>query len=99
MNSVDIQLTKSIAKGCVVQLGPVNLVFAYTQTGLIGCGAFDVMELDKFSSPAAKVRSSASGPIETIEDLLEGVVTQANESAKRLGIEPGINAKTALEKF
>jgi uncharacterized protein YunC (DUF1805 family) len=99
MHSVDIELTENCAKGCVVELGPVNLVFAYSNSGLIGCGAFDVMVLDKFNYPAAKVRSATGDVIETVDDLLEGIVAQVNESAKHLGVEEGIIAKDALEKM
>lgn len=97
MHSVDIELPEGHAKGGVVELGPVNLVFAHTNGGMVGCGAFDVMILDKFNYPAAKVRSATGDAIETVDDLLEGIVVQANESAKHLGAEEGITGKEALE--
>lgn len=43
-----------------IPIGSVNLVFAQTKKGLVGCGAIDVIALEKFSMPAAKVRPVTS---------------------------------------
>lgn len=99
MQQENIQLAKKQAQGCVVPLGPLNLVFAYTDKGLLGCGAFDVMALDKFNYPAARVKSSKGASISSVQDLLEGLVKDANESASKLGITVGMTGKEALEKM
>jgi hypothetical protein len=61
MEQVEVQLTRKIADGYIIPLGPANLVAVMTDIGMVGCGAFDVAALDSFSYPAAKVRP-AIGP-------------------------------------
>ena len=93
----EIQLTKKRADGYVIPLGPINLVNVVTDTGLVGCGAFDVSALDNFSYPAAKVKSATGGPIATIEDLLSGVVKEANSAASKRGVKIGMTGREALD--
>lgn len=64
---------------------------------MIGCGAFDVMALDAFKYPAAKMKSATGGAIATIDDLLNGTVKEANKEAEKLGIKTGMTGKEALE--
>ena len=51
-----IRIGKKEIEGFVIPIGKVNLVFARTDKGLVGCGAFDVMALEKFGYAAAKVK-------------------------------------------
>jgi uncharacterized protein YunC (DUF1805 family) len=92
-----VQLTKKQAEGFVIPLGPANLVFVKTETGLIGCGAFDTVALEKFNYPAARVKSSTGGSIATISDLLTGVIKDANAFAQQRGIKVGMTGREALE--
>ena len=92
-----VQLAGKQADGYSIPLGPANLVFVITDTGLIGCGAFDVMALDAFSYPAARVKSTTGNPIATIDDLLSGMVKDANHEAVKLGIHTGMYGREALE--
>jgi len=85
------------ADGYVIPLGPANLVFVVTGKGLLGCGAFDVCALDGFGYPASRVRSRDGKPVASIDDLLSGIVREANESAKKLGIKADMPARKALE--
>ncbi len=97
MKQEKIQLAKKQADGYVIPIGPVNLVFATTDKGLIGCGAFDVLALDKFNYPAARVKATRGTSITSIEDLLIGEVREANAAASDLGLKPGQSGKEALE--
>jgi uncharacterized protein YunC (DUF1805 family) len=92
-----IKLTEKEADGYVIPLGPVNLINAVTDKGMIGCGAFDVAALENFNYPAAKVRPSRGNSISSLEDLLEGVIKEANPAAQRLGVKVGMSGKEALE--
>jgi uncharacterized protein YunC (DUF1805 family) len=92
-----VQLSRKEADGYVIPLGPVNLVAVITDLGMLGCGAFDVAALDGFAIPAAKVRPAAGGSIASIEDLMEGVVKEANSAAEKLGLRPGLKGREALE--
>ncbi len=94
-----VQLTKKQADAYVVPLGPVNLVYIVTNVGMAGCGAFDVMALDSFGYPAVKVKSTRGTPIATIDDLLGGVVKEANAAAINLNIAVGMSGREALEKM
>ncbi len=92
-----VQLTNKRAEGYVIPLGPVNLVFAATDVGMVGCGAFDVLALDNFSYPSARVKATMGEGIASIDDLLVGEVKDANEAAIKLGVEIGMSGREALD--
>ncbi len=81
----------------MIPLGPINLVNVVTDVGMVGCGAFDVLALNNFGYPAAKVRPSKGSSIATIDDLFEGIVKEVNPSAEKLGLKVGITGRDALE--
>ncbi|AQQ72545.1 hypothetical protein SMSP2_02935 [Limihaloglobus sulfuriphilus] len=85
------------AQGFTVELGPVNLVFVKTDTGMIGCGAFNVMALDKFEYPAARIASEDGSPIRCPDDLLEGVVIEVNKTAAGKGAALELKGRDVLE--
>ncbi|MCK9578899.1 MAG: YunC family protein [Methanoregula sp.] len=97
MKQVEVRLTRKVAEGFIVPLGKVNLVAVKTDVGLVGCGAFDVAALDSFSYPAAKVRPSLGPSIEDIDDIMKGIVKEANRSAMGRGIKNGMTGRQALE--
>ncbi len=97
MQQEEIQLTRKTADGFVIPLGPANLVAIKTDVGMIGCGAFDVAALDSFSYPAAKIRPSIGPSIVDTDDLLKGIVKEANRSAMGRGIKNGMTGRAALE--
>jgi uncharacterized protein YunC (DUF1805 family) len=94
-----VQLTSKQADGYVIPLGPANIVCVITDVGMLGCGAFDVMALDAFTYPAARVKSASGKPIATIDDLLDGVVKEANAEATKLGIHAGMPGNEALDQL
>jgi uncharacterized protein YunC (DUF1805 family) len=91
-----IQLSNKQADTYVIPLGTANLVCVVTDIGMVGCGAFDVMALDLFQYPAARVKSISGKPIATIDDLLAAVVKDANNEASKLGIQSGMTCREAL---
>jgi uncharacterized protein YunC (DUF1805 family) len=97
MQQTDVHLTKKTAQGYVIPFGPVNLVTVLTDVGMVGCGMFDVSALDSFSFPAAKVRPAAGPSIVDIDDVLKGIVKEANRSAMGRGIKNGMTGRQALE--
>ncbi len=92
-----VQLTNKKADGYIIPIGKVNIVCVVTDTGMVGCGAFDVMALDSYKYPAVKVKSSTGGSIATIDDLLAGVVKEVNNEASKLGIKIGMTGREALD--
>ena len=92
MKESNVQLNSKEAKGYEVSLGPVNLVMVVTDVGLIGCGALDILGLDKFNIPAARV----SG-VSTVDDVLAAELNLVNGAATEKGILPGMTGREALE--
>lgn len=68
-----------------------------TDLGMVGCGAFDVAALNNFGYPAARVKPSRGSSISTIDDLLVGVIKEANDAAAKMGIKVGMSGKEALD--
>ena len=97
MKQIEVKLTKKTAQGYVIPFGPVNLVTVLTDVGMVGCGMFDVSALDSFSFPAAKVRPSLGPSIEDIDDIMKGIVKEANRAAMGRGIKNGMTGRQALE--
>jgi uncharacterized protein YunC (DUF1805 family) len=92
-----VQLVGKQADGYVITLGKVNLVNVVTDVGMVGCGAFDVAALNNFGYPAARVKPTRGSSIATIDDLLNGLIKEANDAASRLGIKAGMSGKEALD--
>jgi uncharacterized protein YunC (DUF1805 family) len=92
-----VQLTNKQADGYIIPLRHVKIVCVVTDVGMVGCGAFDVIALDSFTIPAARVKSATGNPIATIDDLLNGVVKEANAEAAKLGINVGMSGREALD--
>jgi uncharacterized protein YunC (DUF1805 family) len=97
MEYIEVRLSRKKAEGFVIPLGPANLVAVRTDVGMVGCGAFDVAALDSFSYPAAKVRPSIGPSIMDTDDILTGIVKEANRSAFGRGIRTGMTGREALE--
>ena len=99
MKQVKVQLTTKEADGFVIPLGPANLVAVMTDKGMVGCGAIDIAALDSFSYPAAKVRPAIGPSIMDTDDILTGIVKEANRSALGRGIKNGMTGRQALERL
>ncbi|HOT93894.1 MAG TPA: YunC family protein [Methanoregulaceae archaeon] len=99
MQEEEILVGGRTARAWVVPAGPVNLVFAIGARGLLGCGAIDPGAFQRFDYPAARVRSTTGPSVRTVEDLLDGEVTEANGAAQALGVTVGISGRTALSRF
>lgn len=83
----------------VLPLGPVALVYARTERGLLACGAVDPAALEKFGIPAARVRPTRGTSIANLDDLLTGEVREANAKAQALGVVPGMLGREALRRL
>jgi uncharacterized protein YunC (DUF1805 family) len=92
-----VQLTNKQADGYIIPLRHVKIVCVITDVGMVGCGAFDAIALDAFGIPVARVKSASGNPITKIDDLLDGVVKEANAEAAKLGINVGMSGREALD--
>lgn len=97
MHKECVSLLHSEGEGFVIPAGPVNLVGVVAVRGLVGCGAIDVVALEKFGYPAARVRPAQGSSISTISELLGGVVKEANSGARECGVNVGMSGKEALD--
>jgi uncharacterized protein YunC (DUF1805 family) len=97
MEQIKVKLAKKEGEGFVIPLGSANLVGIKTDVGMVGCGAFDVAALDSFSYPAARVRPATGPSIVDTDDILKGIVKEANRSAMGRGIRNGMTGRQALE--
>ncbi|WOF17345.1 DUF1805 domain-containing protein [Methanoplanus sp. FWC-SCC4] len=95
MEHLIVPLEEKEAEGFVIPLGDVNLVFVKTDSGIVGCGAIDVMALEKFGYPAAKVKPKGNS-VADINDLMEGEIAAVNPSGEKLGIKIGMTGKEAV---
>ncbi|MBN2734418.1 MAG: YunC family protein [Methanomicrobiaceae archaeon] len=96
MQNIKVSLKGKEAEGFVIPLGDVNLVFVKSKNGMIGCGAFDVMALEKFGYPAAKVKPKENS-VKDIDDLLNGEIVAVNPSGEKAGVKTGMSGKEAAE--
>ncbi len=94
MHGEPIELKGGAATGYAAEAGPVNIVFATAGHGLVGCGAFDVDALDRFSLAAARVSGIAS-----VAELLAGKVNRVNAAAAARGVAVGMTGREALDRM
>jgi uncharacterized protein YunC (DUF1805 family) len=94
-----VDISGKRARGFVYNLGPVNLVAVVTEAGMVGCGAFDVAALEKYRYPAARVRPSEGDSVASIDDLLAGIIKDANGPAQARGVKVGMTGREALGKL
>lgn len=81
----------------IIPSGPVNIVFAANDSGLVGCGAIDVNTLAGFGYAAARIRPpEGQTSVATADDLLRGIVKEANAPAEEKGVRAGMTGKEAL---
>ncbi|MCX5749707.1 MAG: YunC family protein [Candidatus Saganbacteria bacterium] len=98
MKTEKIQLASKSADGYIIDFGPVKLVFAKTNKGIVGCGIIDIATFEKFGFPAVKVKA-AEGSINTLDDLLKASAVSVNAPAVLLGIKEGFTGKETLERM
>ncbi|MBN1493045.1 MAG: DUF1805 domain-containing protein [Candidatus Omnitrophica bacterium] len=97
MESKKVKLSNGMAMAYSVPCGPFNIIFATTGKGMVACGAFDVIALEKFNFPAVKLKKD--GGIKTINGLLEAEASIVNKQALGYGVTAGMNGRAVLEKF
>lgn len=97
MHHERVELSRKTADGYIIPLGMLNLVSVVTDSGMVGCGVFDVNALDAFGYPAAKARRAGEGLMATVDDLLNGIIKEVNEAARKRGVSIGMSGKEALE--
>ncbi|WAI02535.1 YunC family protein [Methanogenium organophilum] len=81
----------------IIPAGPVNIVFAANDSGLVGCGAIDVTALAGFGYAAARIRPpDGHTSVATADDLMRGIIKEANPIAEEKGVRVGMTGEEAL---
>ena len=99
MESKTMELAGKKIEGLAYSFGPVNLVFARTDKGMIGCGLFDIAVFDRFHIPAAKMKAADGGLIRTVDDLLVATAREVNQCGQQAGIQTDMSGREILEKM
>ena len=94
-----VQVEGRSAEVVVLPIGAVSLVYARTERGILACGAIDPAALERFGIAAARVRPATGSSIASLDDLLAGVIREANAPAQALGIVLGMSGRAALSKL
>ena len=90
--------TPGITAECyAVPAGPVTIVFAVADKGVLACGAIDPAALQTFGLATARVcPPEGKTSVASTKDLLDGTVKEVNAAAEALGIRVGMSGAEAL---
>ncbi|MCJ7446037.1 MAG: YunC family protein [Methanotrichaceae archaeon] len=92
-----LQLSTKSADGYIIPLRSIKLVNVITDKGMVGCGAFDLWTLDAYGIPVAKVKAEHGEVIDNIDDLMQGIVREVNQTGQKVGLRVGMTGREALE--
>jgi uncharacterized protein YunC (DUF1805 family) len=81
-------------EGFCLPMPPSNLLFITVPGGFIGCGFFDMKTFDKLGIPAVRITG-----VSTLEELLDGLISEVTESAEKSGVRIGMTGYDALLRF
>ncbi|TCS96985.1 YunC family protein [Hazenella coriacea] len=84
--------------GIEVKLPKTTLLVITTDQGYIMCGALDVSLLNERLSDRHIVAARALG-VRSLDDLLEAPLESVTDTAKMMGIMPGMTGKEALKRM
>ena len=62
--------------------------------GVLGCGYLSLATFEKLDEAAAIVRG-----VNSFEEMLDATLVEVSTAARRLGLEPGMTGRQALEAF
>src|SRR6266581_4913659 len=68
-----------------------------TETGLVGCGIYDVKTAAEFGQAIAIARGTPQNPLVNPEDLFDARIVEATPQARALGITLGMTGRDAVE--
>ncbi len=70
-----------------------------TETGIVGCGIYDLETPAEFGQAIAIAKGTPEQPLTYPEDLLEATIVGATPQARAMGIEPGQTGRQAVERM
>ena len=90
------QTPNGLAEAIQVKWTGFNLLLVTGSKGFLACPAIDIDACQRYGVAAAIVESTPDNPIGTLERFANRKVTKANEKAKALGIEEGMDVTEAF---
>ena len=85
-----------IVEGVQAKWAGFNILLAAGSKGFLACPAIDVDACQGYGVAAAIVESTPDNPIGTLERFIDRKVTKANEKARELNIEAGMDVGDAF---
>src|SRR3954463_2550709 len=70
-----------------------------TESGLVGCGIYDVKTATEFGQAVAIARGTPQDPLVEPEDLFNARIVEATPQALALGIQVGMTGREAVERL
>lgn len=93
----NIETKKGVIQGCQLKWSNSWCFVIDAPRGSIFCGSFDIEALNSFGLPAVKIVPSPGNPAYTIEEFIVRNITDVNELAGKLGIEPGMSVTEVID--
>jgi uncharacterized protein YunC (DUF1805 family) len=90
------QTPNGLVEGVQTKWAGFNILVVAGTKGFLACPAIDVQACEGYGVAAAIVESTPDNPIGTLERFTGRKVTKANEKAKALGIQEGMDVTDAL---
>ena len=90
------QTPNGLVEGVQTKWSGFNILLVAGPKGFLACPAIDVETCQGYGVAAAIVKSTPDNPIGTLDRFPNRKVTKANENAKDLGINEGMDAADAL---
>jgi catechol 2,3-dioxygenase-like lactoylglutathione lyase family enzyme/uncharacterized protein YunC (DUF1805 family) len=70
-----------------------------TKVGIVGCGVYDMKTPTEFNQAIAIARGTPAQPLSEPEDLLDARIVDCTPEARRMGVEPGMTGRDAVERM
>jgi uncharacterized protein YunC (DUF1805 family) len=93
-----IEIDGRQAVGIEVKLPKTTLLVVATEKGYIMCGALDVGLLNERLSDRQIIAARAVG-VRTLDELLEAPLESVTNTAREMGVEPGMTGREAIKRM
>lgn len=71
----------------------------HTNNGVVGCGIYDLRSANEFNLVVAIARGTPAKPLREPEDLFDAKILEVSQAAERLGVQPGMTGREAVEQL
>ena len=96
INTMTYKTPNGLVEGVQTKWSGFNILLVTGPKGFLACPAIDVQACQGYGVAAAIVESSPDNPIGTLDRFPNRKVTKANEKAKDLGINEGMDVTEAF---